>query len=973
MSDSPDREFLLSVFLMEAWDTLAAVEEGAAALASEADANAEPLRIVTHRLRGAAALNGFPQVSALAAAMEASVDRASVAPLAERPRAVARLVELVGCLKQALDGIGATGREDAAAIGAVLGTQAAASPSPPAPAPGASGLLAALDRFFRENGDVLEYFIPEATEHLELMAQSLLALEREGRSDAELATLFRAVHTLKGAAYTVGCTIIATLAHRIEDLLGEIRENQRPLTPAALEAVYAGLDALRLLIRSAEGAPAGREEAFGRAASLLDALAPAAEATPPPALATLSAGETAPSEPVTMASPVALKPEAAAVPAGAGRASTPPAPSAPRTAPGRPLRPSIRVNLDRLDALMNLVGELVIARSRLERHLAQLDRVGELLVFTQTRMTQAFREFETKYVNPGLPGAGGAGDGARRRGPDAIAGPLPVPTPAPSPADAFAELEFDRYDDFNILARRAAEIAGDIAEVQLQLAALVRVVRADAARMQQLSGELRSEITRARMVPIGRLFARFSRQAREAARAAGKTIELEVSGEAVEMDNTVIEQITDPLLHLLQNAIAHGIEAEDQRRERGKAPHGTIRLSAVPKGGAIYIEVADDGLGIDIELVKARAIEDGFVKPEALALMNEHDVLDLIFLPGFSTAPTVTTAAGRGVGMDVVRTNVGRLGGEIDVQTEVGAGTRFTLKLPLTVAISDALLARIGTETLAIPVPAVKAMVRVRPDEIQGASGAETVEVEGQRLDLVRLDRILGLTSRPPGGPLPVVALRTGRKTLAVVVDELLGKEEIVIKRLGAFLEGVGYFSGATVSGDGRVILLLDPVRLLEAGGGAEAMRSAAAIVDSPPAAASRAPQAARAVLLVDDSVSVRKFVGQMLERAGFRVVTANDGAEALQQLGDDPVVNVVVTDLEMPRLNGYELIRDLKRRPATRDLPIVVLTTRAGQKHVDLARQLGVQHYVTKPVDEQAFVQLIDTLTATEAAGVAV
>jgi chemosensory pili system protein ChpA (sensor histidine kinase/response regulator) len=353
--------------------------------------------------------------------------------------------------------------------------------------------------------------------------------------------------------------------------------------------------------------------------------------------------------------------------------------------------------------------------------------------------------------------------------------------------------------------------------------------------------------------------------------------------------------------------------------------------------------------------------------------MSEHDVLDLLFLPGFSTAPTVTTAAGRGVGMDVVRTNVGRLGGEIDVQTEVGAGTRFTLKLPLTVAIADALLARIGTETLAIPVPAVKAMVRVRPDEIQGAGGVETVEVEGQRLDVVRLDRILGLTSLHPGGPLPIVALRTGRKTLAVVVDELLGKEEIVIKRLGAFLEGVGYFSGATVSGDGRVILLLDPVRLLEAGGGAEATRSAAVTVDSPPAVASRAPQAARSVLLVDDSVSVRKFVGQMLERAGFQVVTANDGAEALHLLGDDLVVKVVVTDLEMPRLNGYELIRDLKRRPATRDLPIVVLTTRAGEKHVGLARQLGVQHYVTKPVDEQAFVQLIDALTATETAGVAV
>jgi chemosensory pili system protein ChpA (sensor histidine kinase/response regulator) len=256
-------------------------------------------------------------------------------------------------------------------------------------------------------------------------------------------------------------------------------------------------------------------------------------------------------------------------------------------------------------------------------------------------------------------------------------------------------------------------------------------------------------------------------------------------------------------------------------------------------------------------------------------------------------------------------------------------------------------------------------MARIRPEEIVvGPGGGESIVVADQSLDVVRLDRLLGLGGARPSGPVPVVAVRTARKTVALVVDELLGKQEIVIKRLGAFLDGVGPFTGATVTGEGRVILLLDPARMLDFTGGA---RPAAPrpIIDSRPAPA--ATPARRSVLLVDDSVSVRKFVGQMLDRAGFRVTLANDGADALERLGGDLAVDIVVTDLEMPRLNGYELIRDLKRRPRTRNVPIVVLTTRAGAKHLALARQLGVEHYMTKPVDEKALVQLIESLTAAE------
>jgi chemosensory pili system protein ChpA (sensor histidine kinase/response regulator) len=890
--------------------------------------------------------------------MEEAVEQVAATPREGDRRALAPLSDMVFWLKTALDVIGETGVEDADAIADSLAGLVASSPRPPAEE--TARPLAELDRFFADQADVLEYFVPEAIEHLEAMAQSLIALEGEGSTVAEIAALFRAVHTLKGAAYTVGCGVIGDLAHRIEDMLGEIRERQRPLDRGAIETVFAGLDALRLLVRSGEDRADTRAAAYERAIVLLDAVPPIAAVASPPsaaeaavaeaveASATVSAAtpssptvaERPPrSEPVVAAEPVAPAVERAARNGDRSRSSRDAA---------RRVRPSIRVSLDRLDALMNLVGELVITRSRLERHLAQLEQAGELLSFTQSRMTQTVAEFESKYADRVVPPAQPRGSG-----------PL---EPGVSPlGEFFDELEFDRYDDFNLLARRVGEISSDLTEIQHELTGLVRTVREDAGGVQRLSGELRGQITRARMVPVGRLFAPFVRMVRDSARAAGKSVALEVRGETVEMDTTIVELMADPLIHLVRNAIAHGVEAEEARRRQGKPPQGTIHLGAAHKGGSIYIEVADDGRGIDVEAVAEAARRGGFITAEALARLGERDILDLIFLPGLTTATSVTTTAGRGVGMDVVRANVSRLGGEIEVQTEAGRGTRFRIRLPLTVAIADALMVSVGPQTLAIPVPAVKGALSMRSEEVRIVDGVESVEIEGETVDLVRLDRVLQIPARDGDGPLSIVALRTGRRTLAVVVDEFLSKEEIVIKNLGAFLQGIGPFSGATVTGQGRVILLLDSLKLLE-------MRTVASwppTVERHPereAVVAPAAEAKRRVLLVDDSVSVRRFVGGMLERAGFHVVAARDGAEALQQLAEEPV-DVIVTDLEMPRLNGYELIRDLNREPTTCDLPVVVLTTRAGAKHVNLARELGVDHYVAKPVDEASFVQLIESL----------
>ena len=953
-----DRQFLLSVFQMEAWDTLAAVEDGLATLRGSADTTGvvEHLAVVTHRLRGSAALNGFPQLAGLATMMEQAVERVMAAG-ADDERSLAPLGDMVFSLKAALDTIGETGVEDAEAIAGAVAALAPATA--PVPTDETSRRLAELDRFFAEQADVLDYFVPEAIEHLESMAQSLIALEGEGATESEIAALFRAVHTLKGAAFTVGCGTVGDLAHRLEDMLCEIRERRRALDRAAIETVFAGLDALRLLVKTGEERTDARATAYGRALGLLDTLpvAAAAAVEPTPSVEPVA-------EQTDDALERALTPSASMVeapqqlePTATGERAEPAAPAPREPVRGRPARdaarqgrPSIRVSLDRLDALMNLVGELVITRSRLERHLTQLEQAGELLSFTQSRMTQTVAEFESKYADRLVPPARPSGGGPAEPGNSPI-------------GEFFDELEFDRYDDFNLLARRVGEISSDLTEIQHEVTGLVRVVREDAGGVQRLSGELRGQITRARMVPVGRLFAPFVRMVRDGARAAGKSVALEVRGEAVEMDTTIVELMADPLIHLVRNAIAHGIEPEDARLSAGKPPQGTIHLGAAHKGGSIYIEVADDGRGIDVEAVAEAARRGGFVSAEALARLGERDILDLIFLPGLTTATSVTTSAGRGVGMDVVRANVSRLGGEIEVQTEPGRGTRFRIRLPLTVAIADALMVGVGSEILAIPVAAVKGAIHVRPDEIRVVDGVESIEIEGESVDLVRLDRVLQIPGRQTGGPLSVVALRTGRKTLAAVVDEFLSKEEIVIKNLGAFLQGIGPFAGATVTGQGRVVLLLDSLKLLE-------MRTTSAwagpteLRRERDAMASTAAEAKRRVLLVDDSVSVRKFVGGMLERAGFHVVAARDGAEALQQLSEQSV-DVVVTDLEMPRLNGYELIRDLNRERTTCDLPVVVLTTRAGTKHVSLARGLGVEHYVAKPVDEASFVHLIESLAA--------
>jgi chemosensory pili system protein ChpA (sensor histidine kinase/response regulator) len=954
--DGAEREFLLSVFLMEAWDAIATLEEEAVGL--EHGADVEMLRVVAHRLRGSAALHGFAQVSALAAQMQDVVEAAAAGGGPARRDAALALGDLILKMKHALERADDRDALDPEPPGEPL-AQWAASPTVPVPPSVPDEATAELERFFAVNAEVLRYFLPEADEHLEEMTSSLLGLEQHGRDDGRIAQLFRAVHTLKGAAYTVGCRPVGDLAHGVEDLLAAVRDGALEIGPTVFEAVFASIDALKLMLKVAGGASPGLAEArdrarhllatvvIGRAATVADAV-PMVQDEPEPALE--AAVAEAPRS-MLEASPLdwrAAHPDPAlARPALAPR---------PEPSPRGP-QPTIRVALDRLDRLMNLVGQLVGTRTRLEHRLADLDHIADLLRVTNVRMAKVVGEFETKYLDPRLPRPG--------------VPTVPVPAEGLDPgtvAETFEELEFDRYDDFNVLARSVGELSTDVREIQAQLTTAMRAFRNEVATVQRLGGQLRTDVGRARMVPVARLFGRLPRQAREIAQAAHRMVSLAIEGETVEIDSTVSEHLVDPLLHLIQNAIVHGIEPEEERQRLGKPPAGVITLRAHQKGGAIHVEVADDGRGIDVEAVTARALERGLVPPDTLGRLTPREAVDLIFVPGVSTAAELTSVAGRGVGMDIVRTNVARLGGDIDVDSRTGEGTRFTIKLPLTVAITDALIVRTGREVFAIPVGAVRTVAAVRRDSLEVVDGDERVAIGEETLPLIRLDEVLGIPAARPSDPLPVLVLRAGRQSLAVAVDEVVRKDEVVLKSLGRFLEGLAPYAGATISADGRVVLILEATRLLD-------VRASAA----PRGRADRERGAVRSlgprerrVLLVDDSVSVRRFVGQMLERAGLEVVTANDGAEALERLREVSV-DAIVTDLEMPRINGYELIRSLRQRAATRTVPIVVLTTRAGEKHLDLARRLGVTHYVTKPIEEQAFVKLVESVTSGQGAGAGV
>jgi len=976
----PDRE-AVEMFLQEASEHLQYLREYIGVLQEIAPRreDLERLYISAHTLCGTSASYGFPRFSEIAGKLAHVFQYATNASLGEDLHGPLTefLSDGISLLESDLLEISDTGQELIEDIAAFKERYRFAFPAEPAPvsywqpaqsetessateeetvASATGSYFDALPEDDEVPAEILEFFQPEAEEHLQIVSDCLLSLEAH-HSPEEINKLFRAIHTVKGSAAQVGLKRLGGIAHRVEDLIGRLREGEIEPLPQVIDLCLESVDVLKKTLHRQW---ADETEMRTGVDSLLNRIAEVApmDADDEPVSAAAAENE--------------ALPESAA--ASATRLSAPKSARGPNAAAAK----SVRISLSRLDRMMNTVGELVINRTRMLGRVTELERLRDTLGFSKERLQGKVAEFQEKYEFNRI---------TSTRGPLAQS-TTPTPQMLTNAAagdtsfwSEFSELEMDRYDDVNILSRSMTEISADVNEVLSQMGGFIGRVEGDIDEFTKLAHHLQDEITAARMVPIGTLYSRLSRAVRDAAKSTGKQVDLDLSGSETELDNNIIQQISDPLVHLVRNSVAHGIELPEKRREAGKPELGRVTLRAYHRGNHIYIEVEDDGRGIDYERVKQSAVDRGLVSQETAESLTERELREMLFHPGFSTAAMKTELAGRGVGLDVVRANLNLLNGEIEIQSTTGAGTKFILKVPLTLIISPALFLRCGSANFALPLAVVEEIRRLRADEIEDVGGKLLTKVRDVVTEVIRLDSYLGLPALEPiNGYFRMVVANADNRQVGLVVEEVLGKDEIVIKSLGEYLRRVKLFPGTTIAPDGSLILLLDLNRIIASEpserksiqASASAARifapgSAAVAKGSIPTDAIDHVQHERVVVVADDSISVRKFVGRMLEKNGYRVILASDGLEAAELIAQHGC-HLVITDLEMPRMTGYELMAQLRQSPSTRRIPVMVVTSRAGAKHRDRAMKEGAVAFLTKPVQEDQLTEAVEQLIGTEA-----
>ncbi len=851
-----------------------------------------------------------------------------------------------------------------------------------------------------DKSGIIEFFLVEAGEHLQNLNKGLLSLEKDPNDTTMIDELFRAAHTLKGSAAMMGFQGVSDVAHKAEDMLSQFRSGTIPICKETLNFLFDSVDAVKVMVDSVaankpedplviesisrafkdviesmatvSSSSSKEEEQFDVPRELVQPTTADHENDEDLNLAwektfegdeeKLGTFETLQEKPGNLQSPI-IPPKTSLPSLGVQQLSvTPPQPTAPdgplsqeleeakksgileKRGMGRRAKDAvdlekqfIRVNIDRLDNLMNLVGEMIVNRNRLARQVDLIKSLREELEFSQNRLLHEIKKFEEKYEYT-----------------LSIESASQKQEPTEQQTD-FLELEFDRYDDFNTLSRKLTEITNDTNEIMTQLAAFFDSFEFDTARISTITTNLQDEITMARMVEMDKLYQMFQRPVRDIAQEENKQVNMVVSGGETKIDKTIFEIISDPLMHMIRNAISHGIETVAERKAAGKDPKGSLIMNARHEGNSIIIEIEDDGRGMDPVVLRQTAVDKGFMSAAEAQSLTDSESINLIFRPGFSTASKISKVSGRGVGMDVVSTHLARINGRIVIRTEKKVGTKFIVRLPLTLAIAQALIVKLKDQEIAVPMNLVEETTRFSYKEIQRAAGDEMVGLRGTLLRLVKLNELVGEGKFPKKDDSfrhPTLILGMAEKKLALMVEEILGREEIVVKSLGDYLKSVKLFSGATISGEGDVRLILNIASLF----GDESVISAKATVIATSAEAVSIPENERRkprILVVDDSISIRKYVQRFLDRTGYEVEVAPDGMEALNIMSRLKF-DAVITDLEMPVMHGYDLMVEMKKSTELMNIPVIVLTSRAGDKHRQKAIEMGAQDYLVKPFEEQ-------------------
>lgn len=751
--------------------------------------------------------------------------------------------------------------------------------------------------------ELLDVFLEESSDIVESAAAALARWQADPRSSVEVDNLMRDLHTLKGVARMVEIAPIGDLAHELEFLYELLAAGRMPPS-APLFALLQNchdrlahmLDAVRL------------RQPLHAATALIDYIRNFSFS----ALADSAAGQ-GPVEAATSEAPAA----------------------APERAPGD----MVKVDAELLDDLGNLAGEHSVIRGRIEQQVNDAQ-------FTLNEMETTLERMRDQLLRLDIETQGRISSRQQFEG-DAY--------------DDFDPLEMDRHSQLQQLSRALFESASDLLDLKETLAQRAQEAYSLLQQQARVNSQLQEGLTATLMVPFERLVPRLQRVVRQVASELGKQVELVVGNAEGELDRSVLERMVAPLEHMLRNAVDHGLESREMRLAAGKPEQGTIHLNLLHEGADIVIEMTDDGAGVPLEAVRRKAIKRGLLDPQAQ--LSDHEILQFILRPGFSTAEKITQISGRGLGMDVVHEEVKQLGGSMSIESAQGKGARFLIRLPFTVSVNRALMVHLGEEQYAIPLNTIEGIVRVPPAELAACYqlDAPRYVYAGHEYELRYLGELLQGMPRPAllgqSVPLPVLLVHSQEQSFAIQADSLSPSREIVVKSLGPQFAAVAGLSGATLLGDGRVVLILDLLgqlrgqqrRLARLPGGGAARRQ----VFGP------APRRALLVMVVDDSVTVRKVTSRLLERHGMSVLTAKDGVDAMALL-EEHRPDVLLLDIEMPRMDGFEVATRIRRDERLKDLPIIMITSRTGQKHRDRAMAIGVNEYLGKPYQESILLQSI-------------
>ena len=601
----------------------------------------------------------------------------------------------------------------------------------------------------------------------------------------------------------------------------------------------------------------------------------------------------------------------------------------------RDRRGQVRVRTRVLTDLVNYAGEVSIARARMEQQVHGLRENLTELSRNVTRFRDQIRELEIQSESQIFYRTEEMGDSAS--------------------ASGFDPLELDRYSRLQQLSRTLTESLHDLTNIQGNLQTYAGEAETTLQQQARINANLQEGLMRTRMISFSTQGARLRHITRQTGRELGKRAELEITGTDVGVDRTVLERMMGPFEHMIRNAIDHGIESEEERRRAGKPPTSKITVNTSQEGTEIVIRFSDDGRGLDIGAIRRRAVEHGLMAEDSD--LSDDELIQFILVSGFSTARAVTHLSGRGVGMDVVENEVKQLGGSMAVQTATGEGTTFTIRLPVTLSITQALLAHVGDQLFAVPLSAVTNIIELPPDKLDISTGKTPVlNFEDRTYSFMHLGNRLGIRSEARnGGKVPLLLSKIGTRDVALQVDGLGGTREIVVKPLSPQLNELKGFAGATILGDGTVLLILDVGGLW--------LTDQALQVEHVEQVAPQGEHPHRPVIMVvDDSLTVRKVTGRHLQKRGLDVLTAKDGFDAIEQL-HDRVVDVMLIDIEMPRMDGYELTTRIRSEARLKGIPIIMITSRAGEKHRKRAFELGVNMYMSKPYQEEELFANIDTL----------